>query len=950
MRIHQLFILFLTGLLVLACGVNTKQSSLQKQETQSQVSLSDALPLDPTILTGKLDNGLTYYIKQNSKPEKRCELRLAVNAGSILEDEDQLGLAHFCEHMAFNGSLNFKKHELIDYLESIGMKFGPEINAYTSFDETVYMLRLPTDSLDALKKGLQVLEDWAHLVSYEAMEIDKERGVIIEEWRSGRGADARMRDKQFPVLFEGSKYANRLPIGTKESLDSFNHASLKRFYADWYRPDLIAVIAVGDFDPEAVKQMIIAQFGKIETRKDPRPRELFPVPDHQGTLFAIASDKEATSSSVAVYYKLSDEEDKTVGDYRRNIVHSLYNNMFNERLQEIAQRQDAPFVMAYSSKGQFIRTRQFYSLSAYVKDNGIGTGLKAVLTEAKRIQQHGFTATELERHKKNVLRWMEQLYNERDKMESDQFADEYVRGFLYGEPLPGIVYEFGLYKQFVPGISLDEVNQLAQKWISDQNRVILADTPEKEGLAVPTKDDLQRVLDEVNSLAVEVYVDKVVEKPLVEKTPVSGSVVSEKKNDQLGTIDWVLNNGVRVVLKATDFKNDEIRFTASSPGGTSLIDDSEIVPAQTASAIINQSGIGEFDPIQLDKLLAGKVVQVSPYISGITEGFNGSASPKDLETLFQLIYLYFTAPRTDSTAFISYRSRLESYYQNRSLAPESAFQDTLTAILTQHHPRYRPWSMSMLDEMDLVKSVNVYKNRFADASDFTFVFVGNLNPQEMKPLAETWLGSLPSISRKETWRDVLYNYPSGVIKRTVKRGVELKSHDALVFTGSFEYNRENRYKAESMLNVLRIKLRERIREDLGGTYGVSVNGNWLHFPRQRYQITIQLGVNPERVPELTNEIISQIDSLQNFGTTDVYLNKVKEMNRKEYELNIKDNKYWLGNLDFKYFHGEDPIDILTYPQMVEKLNLRDIQETAKNLFNKNNYVHLVLYPENWQEK
>jgi zinc protease len=946
----RLLILLLSVILLATCGVNTKRSAQPMEEKLVTASLTDPLPLDPSIITGKLNNGLTYYIRKNAKPEKRCELRLAVNAGSILEDEDQLGLAHFCEHMAFNGSANFKKHELINYLESIGMKFGPEINAYTSFDETVYMLRLPTDSMEVLNKGLQVLEDWAHLVSYEGEEIDKERGVIIEEWRSGRGANARMRDKQFPILFQGSKYANRLPIGVKELLETFDHETLRRFYRDWYRPELMAVIAVGDFDPATVRQMITDKFGRMETAKTARPRAMFPVPDHEQTLFAIASDKEATYSSVDVFYKLPDEEDKTVADYRRNIVQALYNNMINERLQEISRQENAPFVMAFSSKGQFIRSREFYSLSAIVKDNGVEAGLKAVLTEAKRIQQHGFAATELERQKKNVLRWIETAYNERDKMESDRFADEYVRGFLYGEPLPGIRYEFGIYTQFVPGITLQEVNELAQQWMSGRSRVVMVDSPEKEDVFIPDQEKLQAILDEVNTLKVDPYIDKVTEKPLVDKTPQAGAVISEKKIEALGVTEWQLKNGVRVVLKPTDFKNDEIRFTASSPGGNSLFDDQDIVAAQTAASIIDESGIGEFNLMQLEKLLSGKVVSVSPYIGGLTEGFNGSASPKDLETLFQLIYLYFTASRADSAAFATYRSRMESYYQNRSLSPETAFQDTLNAVLTQRHPRYASWNLSTLDRFDLVKSAEFYKNRFADASDFTFFFVGNLNLPEIKPLVETWLGSLPAIHRNETWRDVQYAYPQGVIKRAVKRGVEMKSLDALVFTGSFDYSRENRYKAESMLNVLRIKLRERIREDLGGTYGVRVSGSWDHYPVPRYRITIQLGVNPERVPELTAEIMNQIDSLRNFGTTDVYLTKVKEMNRKEYEVNIKDNGFWLGNLDFKYFHSEDPMDIITYPDMVERLTLQDIQNSARQLLNKNNYVNLILYPEGWQER
>lgn len=934
---------------LIACAGGTKSVPVAKTENTPDIALTDTLPVDPAIITGKLDNGITYYIKKNGKPENRCELRLAVNAGSTLEDDDQLGLAHFAEHMAFNGTEHFKKHELIDYLESIGMKFGPEINAYTSFDETVYMLKLPTDSLDVLRKGFQVLEDWAHLVSYEPEEIDKERGVIIEEWRLGRGADARMRDKQLPVLFKGSKYADRLPIGTKESLESFKHESLRRFYKDWYRPDLMAVIAVGDFDVEMIKKLITEKFGAFPQQSANREREMFKVPEHRETLYAIASDKEATRSTVSLFFKLPAQEEETVADYRLNIVENLFNNMFNERLEELTQQENPPFIYAYSGKGRFIRSGEIYNLIAMVKDNGLLLGLQVLLTEARRIQLHGFTTTELERQKKNVLRGMEQLFNERDKMESDNFANEYVRGFLYDEPLPGIAYEYQIYQKFVPTITLQEINALANQWITGENRVILTNCPQKEGILIPTEMELAQILAEAEKQTVEPYVDKAVEKPLVEKTPAPSQVIKKENIDKMGVTIWTLKNGVRVILKPTDFKNDEVLFSAFSYGGNSLVDDQDIIPAQTAATLMAQGGVSDFDMIQLQKLLSGKVVQVGPYISNLSEGMTGHASPKDIETLFQLIYLYFTAPRTDSTAYISYKTRIEAVYQNRSASPEAAFQDTLTSVITSHHPRYKPWSLATIKQFDLQKSAGIYKERFADGDDFTFLFVGNFTPEMIKPFVETYLGGLPVLSGKESWRDVMYEYPKGVIKRSLRRGQEAKSQDALIFTGPFDYNRQNRFIADAVIGVLRIKLRERIREDMGGTYGVRVSGSWAHFPKQRYQINIQLGANPQRVSEITKEIMTQIDSLVNFGTMDIYLTKIKEANRKEYETNLKENGFWLSNLEFKFFHSENPLDILTYPELIDKLTLTDIQDMAMKLFNKENYINLVLYPENWQE-
>ncbi|MEJ2055516.1 MAG: pitrilysin family protein, partial [Calditrichaceae bacterium] len=671
------------------------------------------------IRKGVLDNGLTYYVKYNAVPENRCELRLAVNAGSILEDDDQQGLAHFTEHMAFNGTKNFKKHELVNYLESIGMRFGPEINAYTSFDQTVYMLQLATDSLDVLKTGFQVLEDWAHLISFDDEEIDKERGVVIEEWRLGQGADNRMRDEQLPVLFKGSKYAERLPIGKKAVLDTFKHKTLRRFYNDWYRPDLMAVVAVGDFDPEEIENIIIQQFSDIPEKENPRPRKQFTVPDNDTTLYAIASDPEATQSTVSIYYKLPHDEESTVRDYRKMLISNLYNAMFNQRLSELAQQSNPPFLYAYSSKGRFVRGRSFYTLSALVKDNGIPSAMETLLSEARRIKKYGFAKTEIDREKLSMMRNMEKLYRERWQMNSENFAAEYIRNFMFDEPIPGITYEYYIFQQFLPGITLEEVNALANNWITDSNRVVLADYPEKEGVKPVTEDILSAVLQKADTVHVEPYLDDAVDKPLLSETPLPGKISSENYIDTIDVTELTLDNGIKVILKQTGFKNDEIRMTAFSPGGLSLVPTKDIIPGRTATAVLGQSGLGDFTATQLEKLLAGKAVSVSPSIGTLTESFSGRVSPDDLETLFKLIYLYFTEPRADSTAFLSLKSRLNAFDLNQAKDPESAYQDSITAITTQYNPRYEPFDLEDIPEMDMQKSLKIYKDRFANAGDFT---------------------------------------------------------------------------------------------------------------------------------------------------------------------------------------------------------------------------------------
>ncbi|MCH6560650.1 insulinase family protein, partial [candidate division KSB1 bacterium] len=615
---------------------------------QTSIDLKKELPTDPKIRIGKLKNGLKYYIRENQKPENRAELRLAVNAGSVLEDDDQRGLAHFVEHMAFNGTKNFAKQEIVDYLESIGMQFGPDINAYTDFDETVYMLQVPTDSVEAVETAFQILEDWAHNISFEEEEIDKERGVVVEEWRLGRGAGARMRDKQFPILFKDSRYAERLPIGKKEILETAPYNSLRRFYRDWYRPDLMAVVAVGDFDKDWIEKLIKKHFRRLRALKKPRERQVFPVPNHKETLFAPASDVEATSSNISIYYKHEVPEEGTVGDYRRSLIEALYNSILNNRLNELLQNPEPPFLFGFSSQGTFIRSKSFYILGAGVKDNGIEAGLEAVLTEAIRVRRHGFTESELERQKTEMLRRFEQVYNERDKTESEQFAAEYIRNFLEGEPLPGIEYEYTLYNLLLPGIKIEEVNQLAKNLIRDENRVISVSTPEKEEIKTPTEEGILAVFDRVNRKEIKPYEDTVPDLPLVEIPPTPGKIVAQETIEKLGVTEWDLSNGVKVVLKPTDFKNDEILFTATSPGGHSLVPDKDFIAAALATAIIREGGLGNFDRIALQKKLAGKLAGVSAWISSLQEGLSGNASPKDLETLFELIYLHFTAPRKDN--------------------------------------------------------------------------------------------------------------------------------------------------------------------------------------------------------------------------------------------------------------------------------------------------------------
>lgn len=938
-------------LALLAAGALFASCASTPKSTSTDDPLAQVLPIDPQVKTGTLANGFRYVIRKNIKPENRAELRLVVNVGSVLEDEDQQGLAHFAEHMAFNGTKNFAKQELVDYLEGIGMRFGPDLNAYTSFDETVYMLQVPMDSTQVVEKAFQILEDWAHQVSFEPEEIDKERGVVVEEWRLGQGADRRMFDEQVPILLKDSRYAERLPIGQKAVLDTFRHAALLRFYKTWYRPDLMGFIAVGDFEPAYMESLTKVYFSRMPKAEKPRARELFPVPGHEETLFAIASDPEASNNVVSIYTKQDVRDQSTAGAYRRSIIESLYHRMLNQRLGELTKLPEPPFLGAGSSQGRWLRTKEFVSLGAAVQNNGFDAGLEALLTEAERVRQHGFTRSELSRTKKEMLRGMEQAFRERDKQQSRGFAGEYVRHLLVDESIPGIEKEYEMYKQYMPTIALEEVNALASEWNNGHNRVITVDAPEREGVAVPTEEELLRVFARVEGKEIAPYVEDVSDAPLVDNLPAPGAIVARDSIPELGVALWTLSNGVRVQLKATDFKNDEILFSSHSPGGHSLVDDADYIAAATASSVVREGGVGQFDQIELGKKLAGKVVGVSPSIGSLQEGISGSASPEDVETMFELIYAYFTAPRADSTAFQALKKRVEGSIENRNARPETAFGDTVQVTLASYHHRARPWSMELLEELSLEKSMAIYRERFADAGDFTFTFVGNFSLEQMEPLVCAYLATLPSAGREENWRDVGIEGPQGVVEKFVYAGIEPKSSSRLVFSGPFEFDGwANNFAIDAMAAVFEIKLREVLREELGGTYGVGVRASVEHFPREEYTINISFGSDPDRAEELKTVVFEQIDSLKTAGTTQIYVDKVVEMRKRAREVNLKENGFWRGTLQGFDINGTDPLLVLKYDELVDSLTPEMVQEAAQKYFNMKNYARFVLYPQGFAKQ
>jgi zinc protease len=941
-----LFIAFAAGL--------TSQSFAQQQKpaaparaTSRTTSLAAALPVDPKVRIGTLPNGIRYYIRQNPKPEKRAELRLVVNAGSILETDDQLGLAHFVEHTAFNGTTHFAKNDLVKYLQSIGVRFGADLNASTDFDETVYILPIPTDTARIIDQAFTILEDWAHGQVFDSTEVVNERGVVREEWRLGKGAGDRMLHQWLPIALRGSKYAERLPIGNEQSIMTATPSRLRSFYKTWYRPDLQAVIAVGDFDPAQIEAEIRKHFASIPKPTNAPKRPVATVPANSEPLIAIASDKEATGSDVDLMFKLPVEKTRTVGDYRRDLTERLYLAMLNNRLEEISQKPDAPFLGADASRGSFVgRTTDAFTLSANVKDGGIERGLEALLTEARRVDEFGFLQSELDRAKENMLRGYERAYAERDKTQSAAFVEEYIGNYLTGEAIPGIAYEYKLAQELVPTIKLADVNKLASGWITDSNRVIIAQSPQKEGVKIPTRAELLAVFDRAAREQVTAYTETVSGAALLEREPTPGKIVSSRAVPNVGVAVWTLSNGARVLVKPTDFKADEVLFGASSPGGTSLAPDSAFMSAALASQIASLSGLGNFSLVDLGKKLAGKVASVTPAIAATSEGLNGRASPKDLETLFQLVYLSFTAPRLDTSAYKAFENQVAPFLANRSSDPDQVFSDTVSWTMSQHNFRARPLSPATFAEVKPESALAFYRNRFADASDFTFAIVGNVDTVALKPLVERYLASLPALHRSETFRDNGGSPPTGVVDKVVHKGVEPKANTVIEFTGACRYAPETRFAMRALVELFQIKLNETLREQLGGAYSPSVGGSCGRTPRQEYSLIVQFNSSPENVDKLSKSVFALIDSLKTNGPSAADVTKVKEQLTRSREVEVKQNGYWLVNLLGRDQAGEDIGGLLdAYDAMVKNLTGAQIQQAAVSYFNEGNYARFVLLPE-----
>ena len=945
----QLFILVL--FLFATAGMSFAQFGATGSKKEKKSDLSAKVPIDKKVRVGKLDNGITYYIRANKKPEGRVQFRLAVNAGSVLEDEDQLGLAHFTEHMAFNGTEYYPHNELISKLQAKGVQFGGHVNAYTSFDKTVYYVNMPNDA-EMLEMGMKILDGWASKLLMDPKEIDAERGVIIEEWRGRLGAQDRLQKQYWPIMFKDSRYANRVPIGTEEVLKTFQRPTIVRFYEDWYRPDLQAVIIVGDINVDEIEAKVKEYFNDNKMPANPKERPYYKVPDNKEPLVAIATDKEASSANVQMFWKHAQAPKGTIGDYRQMLVRTLAENIINARFAEMAEKASAPFLYAGGGYGSFIAKLDCAVLTAYPKDNRIEEATAMLLKEMKRVDEHGFLQTELDRAKESILESYRKAAKELNKTQSNDFADEYTNHYLEGDVIPGIRQEDQYAREFVPEITLDEVNAVVKDWITDENFIYVLTAPEKEGYNIPTKDAILKVVADSKNEKTEPWVDTYKDEPLFDKEVKEVTPVVLSQNSVLDYTEYILPNGIRFVVKKTNYKEDEIQMRSFAFGGSALYGDKEAFMVGNVADLVDDAGIANFSSSQLSKKLQGKTVGVSPYISSTTQGFSGSCVPKDIETMLQLVDLYYEAPRKDRESFDRNIETLKTQVRMAAANPQAKFMKDFYEMAYDHNPRLVVMPTEQdIDGIDYERVYQIYGERFADASDQIFVFVGNVSDDNIKTIAN-YLSLLPTNGKQknEPQLDKGPKLAKGVnhsltLAGTDKQGMVLVMGETRGFAGKNDLR--ERIAVSALGEALQIRTTEVIREKMGETYSpyatasydIDFDGDvsWMFF----------LQCAPENCESVEKAAIDLIKECIKKGCDRETLHKVKLQMIKERETRMQENSFWMGQIlgSFQYKENRDA-NITDYEAMVNSLTTHDMKRLARRYFDLGHYSVGTLKPEN----
>ena len=909
------------------------------------------LPVDKNVRIGQLDNGLTYYIRHNKLPENRAEFYIAQKVGSILEEPQQRGLAHFLEHMAFNGTKNFPGDDkglgVIPWCETVGIKFGTNLNAYTSIDETVYNIsNAPIDRTGVLDSCLLILHDWSNYILLKDDEIDKERGVIREEWRSRNSGMLRVYTDLLPTIYQGDKYADCMPIGSIDVINNFPYKDIRDYYHKWYRPDLQGIVIVGDIDVDTVEAKLKAVFADVQKPVNPAERTYYPVTDNKEPIVAIGTDKEVDDPSIEIYFKQDatpDSEKNNVGYLASQYMTSMISSMLNARLNELVQSANPPFTRASSYYSDFFvaKTKEAFALSASSKADGIETALKTLLQETERARRFGFTESEYARARANYLQSLESAYNEREKTKHGSYVREYVQNFLNGEPIPGIEAEYAMMNQLAPNIPLQAMNMVMQQLVPDSNQVVIIAGPAKEGLKYPTKEEVINLLKGMKDLDLQAYVDKVSDEPLMKEAPKGGKIISEKEGDIYGSTKLVLSNGVTVYVKKTDFKADEIRMKGTSLGGKSIFPDKDALNFAVMDNVIAVGGLGNFSQVDLTKVLAGKKVSVNAGLGATTENVFGTFSPKDFETMMQLTYLTFTAPRKDAEAFESFKNRMKAQLESAQANPLSSINDSLQKAMYNNHPRVVMMKPEMVDQIDYDRILEMYNDRFKDASDFTFYFVGNIDLETAKPLIAEYLGALPAINRKETFKDTKMSIRKGVYKNEYAKEQQTPTATIVfLYSGKAPYTLKNDILLSFATQVLDMVYTEEVREKEGGTYGVNCFGDLQKYPKEQLLLQIVFQTDPAKKDKLAGIVVDELKKLAAEGPSDVHLQKVKEYMLKKYADNQKENGYWMNNLNDYFYYGMDMTE--GYTDIVNSITAKDIQKFVSDLLKQGNEIEVTM--------
>ena len=911
-----------------------------------------SIPVDPDVRIGKLDNGLTYYIRHNNWPENRAEFYIAQKVGSIQEDDDQRGLAHFLEHMAFNGSKHFKGNELLRWCESIGVKFGTDLNAYTSIDQTVYNIsNVPTTREGIVDSCLLILWDWADGLLLEKEEIEKERGVIHEEWRLRTDAQSRMLERDLPKLYPNSKYGHRWPIGLMEIIDNFERPFLQSYYEKWYRPDNQGIIVVGDVDVDKVEQKIKDMFSQIVLPENPAKVTTYPVPDNAEPIFVIDKDKEQQYNLVQMMMKHEAFPDSLKGtmaylltDYMKDAALS----MLNDRLKEYAQKPESPFLQAFARDGEYLlsKTVDAFNLIYLPKDGQAEASLEAVLTEARRAAEFGFTPTEYNRFKADYQSNLDKQYSNKDKRFNRQFVNQYVQHFLANEPIPSIDYTYETMKQIVPVIPIDAVNALIKELVSqnDSNLVLLNFNNEKEGATYPTEDGFKKALAAARAAKIEAYVDNVKDEPLMTTLPKKGSIKKETKSDKLGGYtELELSNGVKVVLKKTDLKKDQVILRGEGFGGSALYGEKDFANTNMFDDVIEASGLGNFSHNELEKALAGKIASASLSMSSYRQNISGSSTPKDVETMLQLVYLYFTNINKDQKSYDNLMQTTEVSLKNRLLQPENVFQDSVSATLNCHNPRFRPLEVADLKNVNYDRILQIAKERTANAAAYEFTIIGNFDEATIRPLIEQYIASLPSQKKVEKSKMVDTDF-TGKVVNSFKHKAETPKAIAIMnwYSKDMPYTLENSVKATMAGQILSMEYLKKIREDASAAYtvgaGAGVSRN--DFETQAY-IVAQCPMKPEKGDIALQIMRDEVNAMAKTCDADK-LQKVKEYLLKNLGDQRKQNGYWLGRINNWRKYG---LDLDTdYEKVVNAQTVESISAFVAELLKAGNAAEVIMMP------